>query len=277
MARQKYPHEIPVPKQGQIAIFRNKNDGWRYYKIANGTPEGRIVRMDDELNGETFNIYEKNITSVINYTEDTMEILDTDDGQSKRSGIDLVTVKFCCQTTVVAATGGGGRGRTGPAGPAGGISEFAMFYGLTTGTGNAGPDDYAATIAVKTSAGTGRVPFPRNGPIVGGMAIAVGGTLPPLVAEVTIPNAGTYEVTFVTSVTEAGQLQLEVDGVDLPETVAGRATGTNEIIGNSIITVGAGAKLAVINPTGNAAALTITPSAGGTHAVAQTLTIKRLA
>ena len=33
-----------------------------------------------------------------------------------------------------------------------------------------GPNDYAATIPVKTSAGTGRVPFPRNGPTVGGIS-----------------------------------------------------------------------------------------------------------
>ena len=45
---------------------------------------------------------------------------------------------------------------------------FAMFYGLTAGTGSGGTD-YAATIPAKTTAGTGRVPFPRLG------AASVGG------------------------------------------------------------------------------------------------------
>lgn len=147
---------------------------------------------------------------------------------------------------------------------------FSSFYGLTTGTGNAGPNDYAATIAVKTIAGTGRVPFPRNGPTSG---VATNGS-----TVFTIPTAGTYEVTFVVNVDEPAQLQLEVNGADLPETLVSRATGTNQIIGTSIITVPAGALLAVINPVGNATALTVTPSDGSlTHAIAQTLTIKKLA
>lgn len=41
MIKQKYPHEVALPKKGQIIIFRNKNNGWRFYKIANGTAEGK--------------------------------------------------------------------------------------------------------------------------------------------------------------------------------------------------------------------------------------------
>src|ERR1035437_2253904 len=46
----------------------------------------------------------------------------------------------------------------------GGPSTYQMWYGLTAGTGNSSTSDYPATVAVKTSVGTGRVPFPRLGP-----------------------------------------------------------------------------------------------------------------
>ncbi len=159
----------------------------------------------------------------------------------------------------------------------------AMFYGLTTGTGNGGATDYAATIAVKTTAGTGRVPFPRNGPIYGTspMSIANGTTSPALLAEINIPTIGTYRVTFNVHTTEPGQLQLELQGVDLPATVASNLNSTvagHNIIGDSIITTTViNSKLAVVNCVGNVAVLTITPADGNrTAALAQTITIMRV-
>ncbi len=152
---------------------------------------------------------------------------------------------------------------------------FGFFYGLTAGTGNGGSTDYAATIAVKTSAGTGRVPFPRNGPISAGISNVDGSSFG-------LPAIGIYEVTFRVHTTEPGQFQLELQGVDLPETVAVNMNGTSgghPIIGNAIITTTvANSILAVINPAGNPAALTITPpSVSCTHANAQSISIKRLA
>ena len=90
--------------------------------------------------------------------------------------------------------------------------------------------------------------------------------------------AGTYEVAWQASIAEAGQLQLAIGGVGLPDTVVGRATGTNQLSGHTLITtVVANSVLSVINPAGNATALTLTPTSGGTHAVSATLMIKRLA
>jgi len=151
---------------------------------------------------------------------------------------------------------------------------FAFFYGLTAGTGNGGPTDYAATVAVKTSAGTGRVPFPRVGPAAAGI-LAIDSS------SFTLPVVGTYEITFKVHTTEPGQLQLEVQGTALPETTTPNmnpTSGGHLIVGNSIITTSViNSVLAVINPTGNSAALTITPANGSqTWANAQSISIKRL-
>lgn len=274
MINQKYPHEVAVPQQGEITIFRNKNNGHRYYKIANGTADGRIVKMDDELNGETFNIYEKNISIVNNDTEDSIELLDTD-----KSGIDLVTVKFCCRKGVATSTGGG-RGATGQPGtpgvpgqpglpgpqgqqgipgPAGGIAEFADFFALM-------PGDNAATVAAGSA-----VDFPQDGPAQGGITRLGVDTF-------NLLNVGTYEVFFQASIGEPGQLMLRLNTIELAPTVAGRATGTSQIMNSVLITtVIPNSVLEVINPSGNPTALTLTPIAGGTHPVSAHLVIKRLA
>jgi len=151
----------------------------------------------------------------------------------------------------------------------------SMFYGLTAGTGNGGATDYAATIAVKTSAGTGRVPFPRNGPILGSIVRIDGSSF-------TLPNIGTYEVTFKVHTTEPGQLQLELNGAAIVESTAvnmNPTSGGHPIIGNVFITTTSiNSTLAVINPVGNSTALTITPADGAeTQANAQSITIKQLA
>ncbi len=70
---------------------------------------------------------------------------------------------------------------------------------------------------------------------------------------------------------------LTLNGADLDYTVAGRATGDNQIVGMAIVETGAAdSVLTVRNPDGTAAALTITPLAGGTRPVSAHLTIVRL-
>lgn len=158
------------------------------------------------------------------------------------------------------ATGSPG-GATGATGPAGSAVNFASFFALM-------PGDNAATIAVGAP-----IQFPQTGP--------TGGGSPPTRASAstfTLPNIGVYEVTWQASITEAGQLQLALAGVGLPNTVVGRATGTNQIFGSTIINnLVAGQALSVINPAGNSTALTMTVIAGGTHSVSATLSIKQLA
>ena len=65
--------------------------------------------------------------------------------------------------------------------------------------------------------------------------------------------------------------------MDLEYTVVGRATGTSQIAGIAVVeTTSVNSTLAVRNPTGNVAALTVTPLAGGTRPVSAHLTIIQL-
>jgi hypothetical protein len=131
------------------------------------------------------------------------------------------------------------------------------------------PPDNAATVAVG-----GAVDFPSDGPSDGQIVRTGPDTF-------NLPDIGTYRVAFSVPVTEAGQLELTLDSgagaTELPYTVSGRATGTSPISGESLITTTASdSVLSVVNPSGNSTALTITPLAGGTHAVSASLVIERL-
>lgn len=76
---------------------------------------------------------------------------------------------------------------------------------------------------------------------------------------------------------EAGQLMLTLNGEDLMYTVSGRATGASQIIGMAIVTTTViNSILTVRTPEGTAAALTITPLAGGTRPVSAHLVIVQL-
>ncbi len=137
--------------------------------------------------------------------------------------------------------------------------NFADFYGLM-------PPDNAATVAPGTD-----VSFPQDGPGSGSGIVRSGP------GAFRLADIGTYQVLFQVSVTEAGQLILTLNGADLAYTVAGRATGTSQIVGMAIVeTTVVNSLLTVRNPAGNAAALTITPLAGGTRPVSAHLVITQL-
>lgn len=137
--------------------------------------------------------------------------------------------------------------------------NYADFYALM-------PPDNAATVAPGTD-----VNFPQDGPTSGGGIIRSGSDA------FTLTEIGTYLVQFQVSVTEAGQLILTLNGADLPYTVAGRATGTSQIVGMAIVeTTEANAVLTLRNPDGTADPLTITPNAGGTRPVSAHLVIIQL-
>ena len=151
----------------------------------------------------------------------------------------------------------GATGATGEAG--GGIAAFADFFALM-------PPDNADTVAPGTP-----VDFPQDGPNSGDIGRASASAF-------ILPDIGTYQVFFEVPVTEAGQLQLELDGAPLAYTVVGRATGTSQIVGKFLVeTTVEDSILQVINPAGNATALTITPLAGGASPVSAHLVIERLA
>ena len=78
-----------------------------------------------------------------------------------------------------------------------------------------------------------------------------------------LPTIGTYLVQFQVSVTSAAQLMLTLNGALVATSVFGRQTGSDQIIGMSLIsTTVSNSVLAVINPPGNTPALIITPFAG---------------
>ena len=164
------------------------------------------------------------------------------------------------ETGPIGATGPAGpQGPVGPEGPAGTVLAFADFYALM-------PPDNSATVAPGTD-----VSFPQDGPNSGATITRLG------------PNSfnlgaiGTYQILFQVSVTEAGQLILTLNGADLAYTVAGRATGTSQIVGMALVTTTAvNSVLTVRNPDGTAAALTITPLAGGTRPASAHLVILQL-
>jgi len=153
----------------------------------------------------------------------------------------------------------GPRGPVGPQGPAGGVLNFADFYALM-------PPDNAATVAPGTD-----VSFPQDGPNSGSDIVRTGPS------SFNLAQIGTYQVLFQVSVTEAGQLILTLNGADLAYTVVGRATGTSQIVGMAIVAItSVNSILTVRNPAGNAAALTITPLAGGTRPVSAHLVITQI-
>jgi hypothetical protein len=140
----------------------------------------------------------------------------------------------------------------------GGVLAFAEFYALM-------PGDNAAPIAPGAA-----VAFPQNGPS--------SGTIEPLSSNLfQLSEIGTYMVTWQVSIDEPGQLVLTLNGTQIPYTVVGRATGTTQITGNSlIVTTTSNSTLSVINPAGNSTALTVTPMAGGTNPVSASLVIMRI-
>ena len=150
-------------------------------------------------------------------------------------------------------------GPAGPQGPAGGVLNYADFYALM-------PPDNGATVAPGTD-----VSFPQDGPN-SGTGIARTGA-----SSFNLAQIGTYQVLFEVDVNEADQLLLTLNGADLAHTVAGRATGASPIVGMAIVeTATVDSILTVRNPAGNAAALTITPLAGGTRPVSAHLVITQI-
>jgi hypothetical protein len=132
------------------------------------------------------------------------------------------------------------------------------------------PPNNAATVGAGIP-----VEFPQDGPTSGVIARRSP-------SEFVLPAVGTYRVAFSVSVDEPGQLVIGLDSgsgmVELPYTLYGRATGTSLISGEGLVTTTAvNSALELRNPTGNTPALTITPKAGGFHAVVASIVIQQLA
>jgi hypothetical protein len=148
----------------------------------------------------------------------------------------------------------------GPQGTSGTLA-FAYFYALM-------PGDNAATIAAGSE-----LEFPHNG--------AARGIIRNSASKFILPAVGIYEVFWQASISEAGQLVLGLDSgsgvVEQANTVAGRATGASLITNHVLlVTTATNSLLSVRNASGNPTVLTVTPIAGGTHAVSATLLIKQI-
>jgi len=142
-----------------------------------------------------------------------------------------------------------------------GMLAYADFYALM-------PSDNPATVAPGAA-----VEFPNTGVNSGNDIRLVTDSK----TQIQIGTVGVYMVTWLVSVTEAGQLMLDLNGVEIPSSVFGRATGTSQIAGNILIsTPSVNSVLRVVNPTGNSTALTIAPIAGGARAVSASLVILRI-
>ena len=142
--------------------------------------------------------------------------------------------------------------------PMSGPMAFSEFYALM-------PGDNTATIAAGIA-----INFPTNGRN-NGVIIRSSDN------QFLLPDVGTYQVNWQVSISEAAQLGLQLNGTLITNTVVGRATGTSQIVGNTIITTTIpNSLLSVLNPAGNTPALTITPTAGGTNAVVANLIITRI-
>jgi hypothetical protein len=137
-------------------------------------------------------------------------------------------------------------------------SEYASFFAIM-------PPDNPATIALN-----GKLQLPRNGDASPPLSITR------LTADTFQLLSGSYSINWQTSITEAGQLELQVNGAPNLTTVMGRATGTSEIVQTVTLNVPVTSTISIINPPGNAAALTVTPLAGGATPVTAWLNIRRL-
>jgi hypothetical protein len=128
------------------------------------------------------------------------------------------------------------------------------------------PPDNAGTVGVGSD-----VSFPRNGSTSASAITRIDSSTFNLSA------IGTYQVMFQVSVDEAGQLVLTLNGTEQADTVVGRATGTSQIVGMTLLTTTViNSVLTVRNPAGNTTALTITPHAGGASPVSAQLVITQI-
>lgn len=142
--------------------------------------------------------------------------------------------------------------------PLGGPLGYSEFFALM-------PGDNTATIAAGTA-----INFPQNG-LTDGYIIRSSAN------QFILPEVGIYLVHWQVSISEGAQLVITLNGTELANTVVGRATGTTQIVGHTMInTTLPTSILSIANPTGNTPALTITPTAGGTHAVTANLVITRI-
>jgi hypothetical protein len=171
----------------------------------------------------------------------------------------------------------GATGLTGPIGATGltgpiGATGLTGPIGVTGLTGQSGifiaADFYLITPSPTIAPGTA-INFPIDGPIFGSDIIRIDDS------QFNLVSIGIYQVFFQASITEPGQLSVALN--DIPISIVGRATGTNQITSLSLLqTTTINTILTIINPVGETTALTLTPFAGGINQVSAHLVISRM-
>ncbi len=127
------------------------------------------------------------------------------------------------------------------------------------------PPDNSSTIAIGAA-----INFNQNGPNNNTIITRL------TASTFNLELVGLYEIIFQVSINEAAQLVIVVNGTELDYTVVGRATGTNQIIGDCLIlTTTSNSILSINNPSANSTALTLTPFGGGNKALSANLIIKK--
>ncbi len=149
-------------------------------------------------------------------------------------------------STVAGPTGptgpAGPAGATGATGPAGGLSEYGYVYNLG-----------AQVVPVGAA-----VVFDTNGILTGGITHTAG------LAPLTITDPGDYKVSFSISGVEPNQFTVFLNGVPLTGATYGSGAGTQQNVGQVIVTLAMGDVVTIQNYT-SAAAVTLQTLAGGSQ------------
>ena len=198
--------------------------------------------------------YAAGLVTSADIKDDTVQSRDVRDGALRGLDVQNGTLTLADLNDV---SEGQLRGQQGPPGEDA-VSTYAQFFATM-------PADNAATIAAGED-----VIFPQDGPSDGSIRRVGPDTF-------SLPEVGTYRVSFSVPVSESGQLVLTINGADLAYTVVGRATAAMPISGESLVTTTAPSSLLTVrNPSGNSVALTLTPLAGGSRPVSASLIIEGL-
>ncbi len=153
----------------------------------------------------------------------------------------------------------GPAGATGPAGPGGAIA-FADFFALM-------PPDNSALIPPGQD-----LAFPQNG------SVTSGGSISRLTSSsFNLSAIGTYQVMFQVNL-ESGQLELSLNGTELPATVTGaQSMGYSSIVGTFLLTTTAvNSILTVRNPLLNNSTLWLPTNVGGSSPVSAHLVVTQI-
>ncbi len=196
----------------------------------------------------------------------------------------------------------GATGATGIQGPTGStIVALGAFFGMNAGPGNNGAEDYPNLFSVSSPitslANATAINFPRASIPPIGVSINNPGVLQTNNTEFLLIEAGIYQITWTIAVDESAQICLfissDINGNIIPATPGGggfftpykaalgtpgqvgRATGTNQLLGNVIISVPVDNAAIQLRNCQSFTPLSVTFQPGGTQAQAWNLTIIR--